>query len=187
MSNVKPHMARSPRDPNMQPSDTVRVARISALQGVLVALIAGFAGVVGTAGYKYWERTTELTQAKQAVTEANAKAEQQVAEIKRSLVRLQRHVPPSTILLTGQARISPDECFERLQESIGKHVPNASGTSFEGRALQGVGSVVQRGLYAARVLCRPESNFVVLAVAGMQQAEVEPLATKLLEDILKKP
>jgi hypothetical protein len=183
-------MARSPRDPTPQPSDTVRVARISALQGVLVALIAGFAGVVGTAGLKYWERSTELTQAKQAVTEAEAKAEQQVAEVKRSLERLQRQAPPSTILLTGQARISPVECFERLQKSIDKHVPNAGGTSFEGRARQGVGSVVQRGLYEARVLCRPESNLVVLAVAGIRQtpsAEVESLATKLLEGIVSNP
>lgn len=166
------------------PADPVRIARIAAWQAVAVALIAGLAGVAGTAGLKYWDHSKALDQARQDA----AAAQQALEALREDAETLQRRAQPSTILLTAAAGIPQERCFDRLQASIEVHLPNASGTSFEGRAQLGEGSLVERGHYAARVVCLASEQRIILSVAGVRgtdSAEVEALARQLLADLVR--
>jgi hypothetical protein len=173
-------MAGRPVEPPSQVSDHVTVAKITAVQAVVVAVIAGLAGILSTAGVSYLQRSQALADKDREMAALGARSDAQLTALKQQL----EGTRAVSALISGPTLLDQRACYERAVASVRAAMPKVRFFAASLREVSDAGSKVEGDGLVARLVCDPVRRTAVVAVAGLHdKALADDLALKILASL----
>ena len=166
---------------------SVRIAKLHAVQAIVVALISSVLTLLTATGVKFIDNTAETSALKKQLQGLQAEKEQAIEKLTAENAELQEQATksPVIVLYRTSTQLTQRECFKRTIDAVRQSTGGGPGGGAEKASFDAAGIWSSRP-YMVRIACDPETKSAIVVVgAPLPVAEVAKVA-KAVESALQQ-